>query len=186
MLELATSIATGRHRYGIYFLLIFMFVGPAALFTDYTWLDAIAWFMLITLGIFILITGVVTLKEAKDSVNWPTVTSELSSASLTFSTGNSGVKSYAPVIKCKFDLDGSTYTGTEYDFSASYTSKDKAQNKIDLVKKMTPLVVYYKPSDPKISVIHPGVHSTHYLRLIIGIAVITVAIFIIANGIQLN
>lgn len=177
MSKMFTEIATGRNKYSIYFLLIFMCVAPVAIFTHYILLDAIAWIMLIVLGFFIFVTGIVTRQEAKDSYHWPRQEAHSLRCSLNYMTNN-GVKSYIPVIRCKFNVNGKEYQGTEYDFSASYTSKDNANEKLNSVKSMTPLLVYYKPSDPTINVINPGIHSTHYIRFILGALMVVMPILI--------
>ena len=184
MSEGLTKIATGRSKYSTYFLLVFMCVAPLAVFTSYEWLDGIAWIMLIILGGFIFITGIVTRKEATDSNNWPKVEAKLLSTSLTYTSSGSGgtSKRYAPVIKCKFNVDGAEYKGVEYDFSASYTSKDKAEDKVNLIKQMKPLLIHYNPSAPEINVINPGIHTTHYIRIIIGLITVIIPI-LIWNGI---
>ena len=169
------KIATGRSAYSISFLLIFMVVAPFALFTDYKWLDTIAWLMTTILGLFIFITGFVTIKEAKNSHKWPKVEARLISASLTWHT-TEGQKRYAPKIHCKFHVGNCEYSGTEYDFSASYTNKLKAEEKLKLVKTMKPLWVFYKPEEPSVNVIQPGIHSVHFVRVIIGAAGMIVAL----------
>ena len=174
MNDFLLNVATGRHIYATYFLLTFMVVAPTAFFTDYVWLDHIAWCMLIILGVFIFITGVVTLHEGRASHKWPMAAAELQSAGLK-SQSNKGSVSYAPRIQCLFKVHGKSYNGTEYDFSASFTRKEKAQAKVDEVKAMRPLVVHYKPADPTINVIRPGVHFVHYIRLILGFGTVLIA-----------
>jgi len=177
MSKVFVDIVTGRNKYSIYFLLIFMGIAPVAVFTDYPLLSGIAWIMLMTLGFFIICTGIITRQEAKDSYDWPKEKAHSLKCSLNYTTNN-GVKRYIPVIRCKFNVGNKEYNGAEFDFSASYTNKDIANAKLDLVKNMMPLMVYYKPSDPAINVINPGVHTTHYLRFICGALMIILPIFI--------
>ncbi|TQV87022.1 DUF3592 domain-containing protein [Aliikangiella coralliicola] len=161
------KIVTGRSVYSISFLLIFMLVAPLAFFTEYEWLDSVAWCMATILGFFIFATGVITLKEAKDSPTWPKAEARLISSSLTWHTSN-GSKRYAPKIHCQFRVGEQDYSGTEYDFSASYTKKSEAEEKLKLVKAMQPFWVFYKPGDPSVNVIQPGIHSVHFARMVIG------------------
>ena len=185
MSKFFVEIVTGRNKYSIYFLLIFMCIAPVAVFTDYPLLNGIAWIMLMTLGFFIFSTAIITRQEAKDSYGWPQEKAHSLKCSLNYTTNN-GVKRYIPVIRCKFIVGNKEYDGSEYDFSASYTNKDDANAKLDLVKSMMPLMVYYKPSDPAINVINPGVHSTHYLRFICGALMIIMPIFIWSGVIVLK
>ncbi|MCE2573436.1 DUF3592 domain-containing protein [Motilimonas eburnea] len=175
--QLLIKIATGRSIYSTYFLLIFMFIAPAAVFTSHQVLDVIAWIMLITLGVFIFITGVVTFQEAIASKNWPSSQAYNVKYSLKC-TSNKGAKSYIPAIKCNFTVDGTEYSGTEYDFSASYTSKVKADAKLDSVKSRSSVLIYYKPSDPSINVINPGLNATPFIRIVLGVLMIIVPILI--------
>ncbi len=165
----------GKSIYSTYFLLVLMGVVPTAVFTDIIWLDQLAWGLGIILGVFILITGVVILKDARDSSSWPKIEAVLKSASTTYHTTNAS-KSYVPRITCEFTVDGIKYTGTEYDFSSSYTRKELVMKKIAEVKNANPLLVRYKPSDPSINVIHSGVHSVHFIRMIFGAALIVVPV----------
>lgn len=175
MFERFLTIATGRSHYATLFLVIYMFIVPAAVFTDYLWLDSCAWFMTIVLGVFILITGIVNIQEGLNSHHWPRAYATLKSASLTFHSSSKGGRSYAPKINCSFMVDNQEYMGVEYDFSSSYGAKEKAQQKVDEIKDMRPLLVHYKPTDPSINVIHPGLHFVAYLRLLLGIAAIIIS-----------
>lgn len=179
------KIATGRSKYSTYFLLIFMCVAPAAVFTQIELLDQIAWIMLIILGVFIFITGIVTRQEAKDSNNWPKIEVKLLGTSLKSISSSSGGRSYAPDIRCKFIVGGSEYKGTEYDLSASYGSKSQAEDKIALIKQKKPLFVYYKPSAPEINVINPGVRFSHYIRIVFGICTVVTPLLIWCGIIEL-
>lgn len=165
------NIATGRSIYSTYFLLIFMVVAPTAFFTDWGWLDHIAFGMLDTLGFFILITGFVTLSEGYKSKYWPKVAAYNVRYSLTFTMNNSS-KRYMPSVKCNYNVNGKKYAGTEYDFSSSYESKDASKKKVEELKQKGDLFVHYKPNEPNISVVYPGIHFVHFLRLILGVITI--------------
>jgi hypothetical protein len=81
-------------------------------------------------------------------------------------------------------VDGQEYEGTEYDFSSSYTSKEKAQKKVTEIKSMQTLLVHYKPEDPSINVIHPGVHFVAYMRLLVGVGGVAIPILSLLGYIQ--
>ncbi len=170
------KMATGRSHYATFYLFVFMFVAPASMFTDYAWLDALGWSMTIILGIFIFITGVVNVQEGRQSFHWPRVNAKLKSVRLQIQTGSKGGRSYSPKITCTFIVDGQKYEGTEYDFSSSYTAKEKAEKKVTEVKAMEPLLVHYKPEDPSINVIKPGLHFVAFLRLLLGLAAVVISV----------
>ena len=168
------DIATGRSTKVYWFFIPYMFVAPAAVFTDYLWLDHIGWAMTLVLGFFIFITGIVTLNEARASKTWPQTIAKLKSASLGYRSGSKGGRLYYPVVKVEFKVDGQSYSGTEYDFSASAEQKDKAEQKRQEIKQAHPLWVYYNPKNPAMNVIHPGVHFVHSLRLILGLGMMVI------------
>lgn len=184
MFDKFLAIATGRSHYSTWFLVIFMVVAPASMFTEYVWLDTLGWSMTIILGIFILITGIVSIQEGLQSFHWPQATVKLKSATLLSHSGSKGGVSYSPKINCSFVINGHEYEGTEYDFSASYTSKEKAQKKVVKVKNMLPLLIHYKPENPNINVIHPGVHFVAYVRLLVGIGGISIPVMSLLGYIQ--
>jgi len=175
MFDTFMKVATGRSHYAMLYLFVFMFVAPASMFTDYTWLDALGWSMTIILGIFIFITGVVNVQEGRQSFHWPRANAKLKSARLQVQTGNKGGRSYSPKIVCTFIVGGQEYEGAEYDFSSSYSAKVKSEKKVAEVKAMQPLLVHYKPEDPSINVIKPGLHFVAFLRLLVGLAAVVIS-----------
>lgn len=168
------KIATGRTHHATFFLLVLMCVLPTAFFTDWKWLDHIAWLMLIILGVLIFITGLSTLSDGRQSKYWPTAWAYNIHCSLNYRTSN-GTKRYTPNIKCAFKVDNTEYTGTLYDFSSEYVSKEVAQQKIDEIKAKSELYIYYKPTDPEINVINPGIRFVHFLRILCGLATVILA-----------
>ena len=51
---------------------------------------------------------------------------------------------------------------------------------------MKPLFIHYKPSAPEINVINPGIHFTHYIRIIIGIVTVVIPLLIWSGIIELR
>lgn len=168
------AIAVGRSKYSTFFLLVFMVVAPAAVFIRNDTLEFIAWLMLCILGLFVTISGIITFKEAQDSHLWPKALANVKKIHLSRASSNN---LYAPVIECTFEVDGKTYNGTLYDFSSSCSSKSSAEQKLEEIQEIaSTLMVYYKPSEPSINVIKPGVKLVHYLRLLIGPIMMIIAI----------
>lgn len=185
MKERFLQIALGKSHYSTLFLVCYMVVAPSAFFTDYLVLEYLAWFMTIVLGLFIFITGWVTLLHAKQSHHWPVAQGKWLSGSLIQRSSNGSLR-YTPKIRIQFSVAGETFNGTQYDFSASYNSKEVAQRKLDEIKKMHPLWIRYHPNDPSENVIHPGVHLVHYVRLIMGILAMIVPILIMLGYIRFS
>lgn len=183
MKQTLLNMALGKNHYATLFLIVFMVVAPSAIFTDYKWLDYVGWLMTIVLGLFVFITGCVTLNDAKQSHQWPMAQGKWLSGSLSQHSSNGSIK-YAPNIRIQFKVAEKVYDGTQYDFSASYGRKELAQKKLEEVKNMHPLWVRYKPNDPTINVIHPGVHFVHSIRLIFGVIAMIIPILALIGVIQ--
>ena len=158
--------AVGRTIYSYLFLLAFCIVVPLAIFAQVRALFDVAWVISIILGIFIFTSGVVTTKEAYQSKLWPTVTVSDFECSLNIHSSK-----YSPSVECLFEVNGEIYSGTQYDFSDSYSSKASARMKIEKVKNRRYIEVYYNPLNPSMNVLNPGVRVVHFLRLIIGAAI---------------
>ena len=82
------------------------------------------------------------------------------------SSSNSGGSNrvYGPVIKCFIIVNGIKHDGTSYDFSDSYGARIVAEEKINEIESIKDnLSIHYKPDDPSINVIHPGVKFVHYI-----------------------
>jgi hypothetical protein len=112
----------------------------------------------------------VTFSEALESPKWPSVDVSIFSCGLKTNRSNNSL-TYAPNIECVFELKDQTYSGTEYDFSSSYGSKSSAQKKLLSLENQENIKLFYKPSDPSVNVIHPGIRLVHFLRLIFGAAI---------------
>ena len=52
------------------------------------------------------------------------------------------------------------------------------------IKGMQAMLVHYKPEDPSINVIHPGVHFVAYIRLLVGIVASAIPIMSLLGYIQ--
>jgi hypothetical protein len=185
MKERFLQIALGKSHYSTLFLVCYMVIAPLAFFTDSILLEYLAWFMTIVLGLFIFITGWVTLKHAKQSHQWPLAQGKWLSGSLTQRSSNGSFR-YITNIHIKFQVAGKEYKGTQYDFSDSYESKNTAQKKLDEIKNMHPLWIRYNPNDPADNVIHPGVHFVHSIRLIIGTLAMIVPVLIMLDYIRFS
>ncbi|UPW19755.1 hypothetical protein M0C34_05590 [Agarivorans sp. TSD2052] len=126
-------------------------------------------------GVFIFITGLVGKEEAKQSKTWPVAIATLERCYLKHHTSNKSVRYYAPAIQCRFSVGGNVYTGTEYDFSADYTTRAKAQAKLDEISALKQLMIRYKPSDPFTNVYKPGMHAVHFIRQLIGFTAVLIS-----------
>lgn len=156
------------------FLLCYSIVIPFAFIGQNPIVIRIAWWMSLALGLIIILHGIASWIDAYQSKNWLQVKAELKQCFVRYSQSD---EVYQPVVKYEFYLKGKKYNGRNIDFSDAYGSKASAEAKINRVKNNADnLYVYYKPDDPTLSVIEPGTHFMHPIRLIFGIILTIVAI----------
>ena len=103
---------------------------------------------------------------AKESPNWPTVTGEITAVS----TGRrSGRRKSSPHVKFAWSVDGVDYSGGRY----TYRQLGHMKGSFRSYSRGQAVTVYYKPDNPKIAVLRPGLAMRDYA--IVGVA--TFAIF---------
>lgn len=88
----------------------------------------------------------VNVRFLSESLTWPTV-----SGRITASRIESGRETDAVVFKYRYTVDGRTYTGTRANFALRSV-------RLHDYPVGLPVVVYYRPSHPKTSVLEPGGH----------------------------
>ena len=169
------EIAEGKSIASTYFLLLCMVVWPTAFFTDWIWLDSIAWGLLQILGVFIFWTGYVTLQTALKSKKWPKVDGVLEKA-FVHSVRRNNANHYAPKVVYLYEVEGDVFRGETYDFSASTGGKVSAEKQLARATEQDPLQVHYDPIHPSESVLFPGPRLVHYLRLLLGPAMFVVSL----------
>ena len=156
------------------FLLCYSVVLPLAFIQQNPLMIRIAWWMSLALGLIVILHGIVSWIDAYQSKNWPRVKAELKQCLVRYSQSD---EVYKPVVKYEFYLKSKKYTGRHIDFSDMYGSKASAEAKVNRVKdRADDLYVYYKPNDPTLNVIEPGIHTIHPIRLVFGIAVTVISI----------
>tara|TARA_B110000116_G_scaffold177224_1_gene153411 strand:+ start:30 stop:605 length:576 start_codon:yes stop_codon:yes gene_type:complete len=175
--------ACGRNHYATVILLLSIIVIALAVYTQNSVLIDVAWISIFIIGLCVSITGWVTFQEASNSASWPKELAQnvrCTLGSRSSGSSNSGVSNrvYGPVIKCFIIVSGIKYDGTSYDFSDSYGARETAEDKINEIESIKDnLSIHYKPDDPSINVVYPGVKFVHYIRLLLGPAAMVFVIF---------
>jgi hypothetical protein len=122
----------------------------------------------VAMGLFFLIGGtwfVASMRErvfeATSSTGWSTAPATVTRADVVprESTDRRGRRrtNYFPVVEYTYLVDGKSYTGTRFRFSALGSSKpDEWREMVDRFQAARPPTIRYKPSDPSVSVAVPG------------------------------
>ncbi len=155
------------------------------------------WFR-VAMGLFFLIGGiwfVASMRErvfeASSSTGWPTAPATITQAHVVprGSTDRKGRKqtNYFPVVEYTYLVDGNSYAGTHFRFSALGSSDpDEWREMVGRFQTAQPPMIRYKPSDPSVSVVVPGADDFDVLFATgCGIAAIGGLAFAIINLVQL-
>lgn len=145
------------------------------------------WIMTLFLGIVIFIVGIVTSMEAWQSPSWSRTKAKLTECFVKKISDSEG-SSYAPGVVYQFRVGDRHYYGSSYDFSDFFSSRIAANQKIESLQESVDqegyIDIYYKPDEPDLNVIYPGVHPIHGIRLIFGLALIGIPLLTLFGIIQ--
>ncbi|MGP1346610.1 MAG: DUF3592 domain-containing protein [Phycisphaerales bacterium] len=127
-----------------------------------------------------LVAGVGSLKHARASESWPTASGGVKSCEVVAQSGRRGRTSYKPKVTVYFTVDGRRYACERLTFNASYSTRDRSEAEAFARRFAagSTVSVSYKPDDPEISVIEPGVEDSAWLTPILGGAFAVVGAFI--------
>ncbi len=172
------TLVTKNPLFVLVYIVLFTAVGFTAVMTDGApfWVNT-SWMMLSLLGVFVSIGAYVSHQEASQSNKWPTVSATLLSTRVASGMATGNKQTYSPVAEYEFSYLGKKYKGDTIDYSAVSGSKAWANKVISQLQQQgVALVVSVNPDNPQMSVLHPGVRLVHYLRYIIGPAMIVTGI----------
>ncbi|MGD1922209.1 MAG: DUF3592 domain-containing protein [Pleurocapsa sp.] len=146
-----------------------------------------AWIMTFWLGVVIVIVGIVTSIDACQSHSWSRVRAKLTKYDIKRNSDSDGT-TYELSIMYQFKIGDRNYRGTNYDFSDFAGSLASAERKIESLKQLVDeegyINVFYKPSDPELNVICPGIHPIHGIRLVFGLALMVLSLLTLWEIIQ--
>jgi len=173
-MRLLLKIALGKSVYTIYFFIAMAISIISAAYLESTYAINIALVFVSIFGLFIILSSFVSTKEAVESLSWPKIKAELGICKVsTHSVGNIGSESYYPSIQYKFVVDGQTYHGNSYIFGSRTYSHQAVDNIIkDISLYKDNFLISYNPENPSMNVIKPGINEVHYIRTIVGLAVV--------------
>ena len=172
------TLVTKNALFAMGYIVIFIGVAFTAMITGGNpfWVKA-SWSMLSLLGIFVSIGAYVSHQEASQSKRWPTVSAKLLSTRVSSGLATGNQHTYSPVAEYEFSYMGKKYRGNTIDYSAASGSQAWAQKVIDqLQQRGIALVVSVNPENPEMNVLNPGVRLVHYMRYLIGPAMIVIGL----------
>ena len=104
------------------------------------------------------------LSNARNSVNWPTVTGVITESELKTHSDSDGT-TYSAAITYHYTVDENEIHGDRVWFGDNYSSSDLGQHQkvVSRYPVGDEVDVYYKPDDPFISVLEPGAVFTSYV-----------------------
>ncbi|BBL74510.1 DUF3592 domain-containing protein [Methylomagnum ishizawai] len=110
------------------------------------------------LGIILLLSGHGNIKQAWQSLSWPSVDGEILYSDVVMA---SGVGQYQAIVKFQYSVDSEQYIGDTIAFTQAY-SRDKSslQNLVAAYPIGSNPKVYYDPKNPSTSVLKPGLLGT--------------------------
>lgn len=134
-------------------------------------------------AVVLLISSLVDFSRAYASKSWPVVVGQVTGISVSSHKPPRGVfwklYVYSAQIKFRYVVNGVEYSGERYRFGAPWIfgngSPEDVQDVQDLYPAGAPIRVAYRPGDPAMSVLQPGLSSGNFQNLLIALAAIWLA-----------
>jgi hypothetical protein len=99
--------------------------------------------------------------KAKNALNWPTTTAQITSCELITNYDSEDGNTYEVQTEYRYSSNGSSYRNDVIAFGySSSSSKAEHQKILDKLKKAKKIHINYNPEDPRSSVIVPGVNKS--------------------------
>lgn len=119
-------------------------------------------FIFFCLGSGLTIWGVKSFLAARNSTNWPTVMGVVKSSNLARKDGHGS--GYRADILYEYTVNGVLYSSDEvfYQGSSTYGRASEARKTLNRYPAGRQVVVHYRPENPEIAVLEPGVKPVQY------------------------
>ncbi|VAW97397.1 hypothetical protein MNBD_GAMMA21-2503 [hydrothermal vent metagenome] len=175
------NIALGKSVYTVYFFIIMTAAIILAYYFESKLTINLALSLVSILGIFIIISAVVSSSEAVDSSGWPKIKAKLGICKVSvsgLSVGNTGATTYQPTIQYSFDVNNQTYYGNSYILGERTYNRPAVVRIInDIKSNKDDFTISYNPVDPSMNVVKPGLNAVHYIRALVGAAIAVFTVF---------
>lgn len=127
----------------------------------------IAFLMLIAGGVGLIVKGVKTIEESRESRTWPTAPGKIVRSEILQETSSRRNRSdgrnktttstsYRADIEYEFEINGEKHLGKRVTIAESITNRSIAQKIVDKYPRDRAVTVAYKPDDPSVCVLEPG------------------------------
>ena len=116
--------------------------------------------------------------DGTSSVHWPTVRANLAGSQVGYEVSTDRLARrrhettyYFPIVEYRYTVDSRSYTGTRFRFSpVRSTDRGPVEQMLACVRDAQTVWVHYKPGDPALSVLVPGIDAHRYV--LVGVAFI--------------
>jgi len=122
-------------------------------------------------GVVLLGYGLLELKRATDSLHWPMLTAQVVASAIEQHHAPHAGTSYAPVVRYTYEREGVSYEGKRIMFSGeelTTRSREDAERFISQFEAGARITVRVSPSNPRISVVEPGVDRRVWITLFVS------------------
>ncbi len=172
------NLVTKNSLFVFIYIVSFTAVGLTAIMTDGNpfWVK-LSWAMLSILGVFVSLGAYFSHQEASQSNKWPTVSAKILMTKVMSGIATGNQHTYSPLVEYEFSYLGKKFKGNTIDYSAVSGSKAWAEKVVtELQQRGGTLTVSVNPDNPEMNVLNPGIRLVHYLRYLIGPAMIVIGI----------
>ena len=129
-------------------------------------------------GVLFIARGVMTIRNARISANWPQATGEVIASSIRTETNEDGTVYHADVVY-KFVADDQWWEANSVFFGATGESnRPRAAQVVERYPVGERVTVFYNPADPETAVLEPGLTFSSYVSLIIGVLILGIITFV--------
>lgn len=113
--------------------------------------------------------GKPTLKQAKESVNWPTTMGVIEESQVKTHRGDDST-TYSPYVLFRYEVDGQEIRSDMVYMGANFSSNNRSAHQKVVTKYPVgaEVKVYYKPDDPFIAILEPGTTYMGYFPLVLS------------------
>lgn len=145
-------------------------------------MDSMVYYLTIGIGIGIIFCAK-TIFNALSAKNWPQTTAKIIQSDLGPGWPGEGAQIvYKPKIVYQYTIGSQTYENDTMEFSKNALDTKKANEYVEFYHVGKELQIFVNPSNPKLSVVHPGVKDWLVLSLIICVVLFCSLLYMIITG----
>jgi hypothetical protein len=118
------------------------------------------------LATYVLYRGLRAEWRGRQSRKWPSVNGTIVSAEITAGSG----RGLRPEVTYRFTVSRQEYTGNVIQFGLRGGSRGSAEHILAPYMIGSPVLVYYLPDNPRVSVLQPGPYWTTWIETVSSVA----------------